>query len=161
MTREERLAYFREYNKNRPKTRRPNHEERIAINREKRQANPEYWRKVSNDAYHRNKDKNMPCYSKENKIWWAARKRATAKELPFDLERSDVVITDTCPCCGDPMVRPSLDQVRPAEGYTKNNVAVICFDCNVIKSYGTAERHRRIADWMDSFNESREAESPD
>ncbi len=150
---QDRKEYFKKYNKSRPKVRRPNHEERVAKFREKRQANPDFWRKYSNEAYHRNKNNERPSNKIEYKLWWNARKRATRKNLPFDIEKEDIIIADNCPCCGDPMTRPSLDQVNPGAGYTKNNIAIICYDCNVIKSYGTSKRHRQIADFMDNFNE--------
>lgn len=47
------------------------------------------------------------------------------------------------------MIKPSLDKIIPEKGYTKGNVAVICYRCNVIKSFGTAEEHRRIAEFIE------------
>lgn len=145
----DRREYFKQYNKTRPKTRRPNHEERVAAFKEKRKENPEYWRQYSNERYHANKNNDRPSNTKTYKMWWAARKRATSRGLAFDIERSDVVIPEICPICEEPMERPSLDRVDSSKGYLKSNIAVICTSCNTVKSFGTAELHRKIADWMD------------
>ncbi len=154
----DRQEYYRQYNAKRKEKmadydrNRPDRKERVAKFKEKRQANPEFWREYSNMNYHKNKNNDRPCNTKEYKMWWAAKKRANAKDIPFDIERSDVIITDDCPCCLQPMIRPSLDKVKPDKGYTKGNVVVICYDCNVIKSFGDADRHRQIADFIDKFN---------
>ena len=44
---------------------------------------------------------------------------------------------------------PSIDRIRPSLGYTKGNVAVISHRINTIKSFGTADEHRMIADYLD------------
>lgn len=143
----DRSNYMREYD-----AARPNKQERVAAFKTKRHENPEFWREYSNANYHKNNNNERPSNTREYKMWWAARKRANAKDIPFDIERSDVIIPEVCPCCQEQMVRPSLDKVKPELGYVKGNVAVICCDCNVIKSFGTSQRHRQIADWMDNFS---------
>ena len=52
---------------------------------------------------------------------------------------------------------PSLDRVVPSLGYIPSNVAVISHLANRIKNTGTAEQHRRIADWMDAQSEAANA----
>jgi hypothetical protein len=44
---------------------------------------------------------------------------------------------------------PSIDQIIPKNGYIIGNVALICNKCNRIKSNGTIEDHRNIANWME------------
>lgn len=143
-SRNDRTEYLKQYDQNRP-----NRVERNEQMKARRAANPEKYSKIQRESYERTKNNDRPSNKKEYKLWWNARKRATSKGLPFDLERSDVVIPAECPCCKTAMYRPSLDQINPNQGYTKKNVAVICLECNVIKSFGTAKRHRQIADWMD------------
>lgn len=144
-----RKEYYKEYDKNRT-----NKKERAEKFNEFRHQNPEYWRQYSNEAYHRNKNNDRPSNKKEYKLWWSAKKRATAKNIPFDIEREDIEITETCPCCNSVMERPSLDRINPSQGYTKGNIKVICVPCNTIKSYGDADYHRMIADYIDKFSSS-------
>jgi len=86
-----------------------------------------------------------------------ARKRAKDKNLDFDLEISDLHVPVSCPVLGIPLSpgvgkshdgSPSIDRIDPTKGYTKRNTAVISHRANAIKSYGTAEEHRKIADWL-------------
>ena len=118
--------------------------------------NPERARELSNQSYHRNKNNDRPSNKANYKMWWSARKRATAQNIIFTLEREDISIPELCPVfgvkleVGHPQHAPSLDRIKPELGYTKDNIAVICRMANTIKSFGTAEQHRVIADWMDT-----------
>ena len=53
---------------------------------------------------------------------------------------------------------PSLDRFIPELGYVKDNVAVISWLANRLKSNGTAEQIRKIADWMDAETARRAAQ---
>lgn len=79
----------------------------------------------------------------------AARYRAKARNLPFDLTYTDIHIPPNCPCCGTKLIcisdrldttghprhdSPSLDRIVPALGYIPSNVAVLCMRCNILKS---------------------------
>jgi hypothetical protein len=91
-----------------------------------------------------------------------AKARARRKQLPFSITRSDVVIAERCPCCGQIMgadieIRgsgnsdpksPSLDRIRPGLGYVPGNVAVICWRCNQTKGSATEEELRTVANWL-------------
>lgn len=86
--------------------------------------------------------------------------RATAEGLEFNLELSDLVIPTHCPALGIPLkvgqgrqadASPSLDRIDPAKGYIKGNVVVISFLANRIKSNGTAQQVRQVADWMETL----------
>jgi hypothetical protein len=97
---------------------------------------------------------------RESVLYEQARHRASAKNIPFDIELSDIVIPDFCPILGVPISletgkgrtgnSPSIDRIRPELGYTKGNIAIISDRANTVKSFGTADQHRRIADWMDA-----------
>ena len=89
----------------------------------------------------------------------AARARAKKVGVPFSITREHITIPEYCPILGIKLERgpvqerhnsPSLDRVRPELGYIPGNVAVISYLANRIKSTGTADEHRRIADWMDA-----------
>lgn len=79
----------------------------------------------------------------------AARYRAKARGLPFDLTYTDIIIPSHCPCCAIKLVSiadrpaptgrphddsPSLDRIVPILGYIPSNVAVLCMRCNILKS---------------------------
>ena len=89
----------------------------------------------------------------------SARVRAKKKGLPFNLEAQDLTIPEFCPVLGIKMERgpiaerdssPSLDRLVPELGYALDNVSVISHRANRIKNNGTADEHRRIADWIDA-----------
>lgn len=97
-----------------------------------------------------------------------ARYRAKRAGIPFAITARYMrsLWTEFCPVLGlrlayegDGRVgpkdaSPSVDRVIPELGYVPGNVVVISNRANVIKSFGTAEEHRLIADWMDEHNES-------
>ena len=83
----------------------------------------------------------------------SARHRAKAKNLGFNLKKSDIVIPDNCPVCNVKLIiaqgqkafySPSLDRIIPKFGYIINNVIVICSRCNDIKSDATPHELLRI-----------------
>lgn len=104
---------------------------------------------------------NLPAMLLEN-----AQRRAKRAGLPFELSVADVVIPDACPVLGIPLVvgnkrrhdnSPTIDRVVPEKGYVPGNVAVISWRANRIKNNGTAEEHRRIAAYIESFQKSLDA----
>lgn len=85
--------------------------------------------------------------------------RARCKELghSFNLTKEDILIPTHCPILGikldwnDRNSKPSVDRVIPSLGYVKGNICIISMKANTLKSDGTAEQHRAIADYIDSF----------
>lgn len=87
-----------------------------------------------------------------------AEKRSQQHGLPFNLELSDIIIPEVCPIFGIPLIAavggvrtdnsPTLDRIDNTKGYVKGNIAVISWGANRLKNNGTAEQHRKIADWM-------------
>lgn len=67
-----------------------------------------------------------------------------------------------CECCGKAFVwdrehllksnrspdAPTIDQIRPGKGYSKDNIGVICINCNLLKSYNTLDSLRTIMDYI-------------
>lgn len=85
--------------------------------------------------------------------------RAARKGLVFDLVIDDIMPLPThCPVFGtelsvgngqqDPNAY-SLDRIDNSKGYVADNVRVISYLANRLKNDGTADQHRRIADWME------------
>ena len=89
-----------------------------------------------------------------------AQTRARALGVPFNLKISDIVVPDTCPVFGLKLEKnkdrqrdnsPTLDRTVPELGYVVGNVKVISYKANCIKSFGTAEEHRAVANYMDAL----------
>lgn len=92
------------------------------------------------------------------KVLRKCRQRALEQCVPFCLTESDLVLPKVCPVLGIAVRHangrpedhsPSVDRLVPDLGYVPGNIAVISNRANTIKNSGTAEEHRRIADWMD------------
>lgn len=82
-----------------------------------------------------------------------ARERAARLGLPFNLHRRDVVVPPVCPVLGVPLAAgserssgsPSLDRIRPAQGYVRGNVRVISDRANRLKGACTQEQAKERA----------------
>lgn len=79
----------------------------------------------------------------------AAKRRASVKEIEFDIEISDIDIPEFCPILGlkldffngkeDKDTSPSLDRKDNSKGYIKSNVRIISHRANRLKSNATIE----------------------
>jgi hypothetical protein len=90
-------------------------------------------------------------------LYKRAKARATARKQEFTIEESDCTIPQKCPVFDEPFIpddpdwAPSLDRLDSSKGYIKGNVAVVSRKANLIKNYGTATDHDKIAKWMFSL----------
>lgn len=125
-----------------------NRDEICAKLRERRAENPEFYRTKSRTWYKRNAPKVLLN---------SARARARKLKLHFALDEKDIVIPTHCPVLGIPILRgakfsspnsPTLDRVDPKGFYVPNNVRVISWRANRLKSNGTAEEFERIAAYI-------------
>ena len=97
----------------------------------------------------------------------AAKSRAEARGLPFDSDLEEVLggrPPFTCACCGRAFDyspgrgqggkdrSPSLDRIVPSLGYVKDNVKVICWRCNRMKSDASAEELRKILAYVEKHS---------
>ena len=102
-------------------------------------------------------------YMREHKynlyLWRIVRERARKLQLPFTIEPSDVIIPEVCPVLGIKLLpcgkrlndsSPTLDKINNELGYIKGNVSVISWKANRLKSDGTAEDHKRIANYIEN-----------
>jgi hypothetical protein len=87
-------------------------------------------------------------------MWCDAKKRAEAKNIPFNITPQDIVIPKICPLLrirlfpskGQPgRNSPSLDRIKPARGYVKGNIRVISYKANSMKSDSTLKEFERLA----------------
>ena len=110
------------------------------------------------------------CANSKNQAWISenrerylvnsAKNRAKKKNIYFELKPSDIVIPDVCPVLGIPIgIRStgkqgfsddsaSLDRFDNNKGYVKDNVFVISWKANNIKSDGTYEEIMKVAEWV-------------
>ena len=92
----------------------------------------------------------------EQRIYSAAKARATRRGLPFNLELSDIKIPSHCPILGIPLVSvvgcgmgsikarnnsPSIDRIDNTKGYVKGNVIIISMRANNLKVTGRLKRY--------------------
>ena len=128
-----------------------------------REANPEKVKEQRRQRYAKNGEKIREAatqWARDNprqKMLTAAKGSAARSNLPFNIEFNDIVIPSVCPVLGIPLFftdgkrtdnTPSLDKIVPELGYVKGNVLVISWKANKLKSNGTAEEHRLIAEYI-------------
>lgn len=84
-----------------------------------------------------------------------AKRRARKKGLEHTITHVDIVIPSHCPLLGIPLIKnqgtggndnsPSLDRIDSTKGYTPDNIWVISYKANTIKSNATLEELEHIA----------------
>lgn len=92
------------------------------------------------------RNRKLPEERKNNdqryKMFHNAQHRAKKKGIPFTITIDDIIIPETCPLLGIPLVstndkrdprNPSLDQKVPGKGYTPDNIWVISSRANALK----------------------------
>lgn len=110
------------------------------------------------ESYQRNKEarrtavKGVSRNNWEGKLWRSARDRSKDLGQTLSLTPADIIIPETCPIMGVPLYRgnhpeyfpghpntASLDRRDSSKGYTKDNVWVISWLANRMKSDATEE----------------------
>lgn len=99
------------------------------------------------------RSKNPKAYILQN-----AKSRAKKKGFDFNLTVDDFEIPDFCPVLGIPLElvwgegtkdnKPSLDRIDPNKGYTKDNVQVISWRANNLKSNGTLDEFILLVEFL-------------
>ena len=115
--------------------------------------------------YDKNKEKWKDYATKyrstdKGKIKWlynGLKGRAKAKGLEFDLTIEDIIIPDVCPVLGIPIKQdtyanrensPSIDRFDNNRGYTKDNIRIISYRANRLKSDSTIEEMEKLIVYM-------------
>lgn len=102
--------------------------------------------------------------SKDFKLLWR-QLRASAKErgIPFDLKPTDIDdigIPITCPALGIPLTfnrgsvqdnSISFDRIDSTKGYTRDNLIVVSYRVNKLKSDASLDEMRRMVEYYDSL----------
>lgn len=108
--------------------------------RDKLLANARY---AKNPEKRRAEKRNYMLANPEKHMMYSCRGRAKRRNIPFNLELSDIIIPDTCPILGitfvrgvkgDYMYSPSLDRIDNSKGYIKGNIQVISSLANTMKN---------------------------
>jgi len=92
-----------------------------------------------------------------------SKKRAKQKNIQHDITLEDIHIPDICPILGIKLEKncggktasynsPSLDRRDPNGGYTKDNISVISFRANTLKSNATIEELKKVIDALERMN---------
>jgi hypothetical protein len=94
------------------------------------------------------------------RLLYAARRRAKAEGLTFDLVVNDIVIPEVCPVLGIKLFQgtkekkdnaPTIDRFLPVLGYTKRNIRVISWRANVLKKNATVEEMKKVLRYMEGI----------
>lgn len=119
--------------------------------------------KNSKDYYEANKKeilakrKRSKRKNKEAVLWRSARERSIKHGLSFTIKVEDIVIPATCPILKIPLFvqggkvgpnSPSLDRIIPDSGYIPENIQVISYLANTMKSNATPEQLLNFAKWV-------------
>jgi len=108
----------------------------------------------------RNKDraiKRQLELSPEFKLWKAAKGRAKKTGKEFNIDISDVIIPEICPVLGIIIIpgigsrndnSPSIDRFNNARGYTKDNIRIISFRANRLKSDANTNEIEQLLKYM-------------
>jgi hypothetical protein len=132
--------------------------------RARRAKDPEKTKVLVRAWFEKNPDKMRAYYLKNlpQKLLRAARSRAAKRELPFDIDLSDVVIPETCPVLGIKITpgglgeglassSPTLDRIVNEKGYTKGNVIVVSWRANRLKNDATVAEMRAILKFYEAL----------
>ena len=137
----------------------PKTEKEKEATRKWKRDNPGYWK-----AYKANKpEERSKRYAKwalenpEQTLLKSAKARAKKRGIEFAIDLADIIIPDNCPIFGMPLAKkagersdcsPSLDRIDPAKGYVKENVWVISWRANHLKSNASLdELETLVAAW--------------
>lgn len=123
---------------------------KASIERAKKSQNKDRQR---TNAYKRDLMRRNPV----NYMYGAIKSKCKKYDIPFDLEKSDIVIPKFCPVLGIEMhisdenasgSSPSVDRIDPCKGYVKNNIHIISHKANTIKSNASLEELQKVVDFL-------------
>jgi len=110
--------------------------------------------------YHKLKESDPVVY-----MLRGARSRAKKRNLLFNLEKEDIVIPQYCPALGLKLQfntggfkdnSPSLDRIDNNKGYIKENIQVLSYKANAMKSSATFEEIEKLYFYMKACNDEME-----
>ena len=99
-------------------------------------------------------------YSAQRQKFFRKKQNALRTGWTWDIDFGDLAWPTHCPILGIELdyfleIRaensPSFDQIDAGKGYITGNVQVISWRANRIKNNGTADEHRKIAEYLDKL----------
>lgn len=110
------------------------------------------------------KTKRTAYWQYRKHVHWARLKlpelrcRARALGVPFDLVATDLVLPDTCPVFGTPIVvggprndAPSVDRIFPSLGYVKGNIVIVSNRANTLKNNMSIAEMKRLYEFYSTY----------
>lgn len=101
----------------------------------------------------------VACY-KRSILLYGAFARSKSKNLEFSLVLLDIVIPKFCPVLGIPLRygigkaidnSPTIDRIDNSKGYTKENIVIISYRANRIKSNATIKELEQISNFYKKY----------
>ncbi len=113
-----------------------------------RRKDPEKYRTFSRESYHRTKEANTI-----KRLFKYAKARAIKKNIPFNIELSDIILPEVCPILNvrfsnEQKYSYSIDRIKPELGYVKGNIQVVSQLANAMKWSSTREERIAFANWV-------------
>lgn len=110
------------------------------------------------ETYKRYKDKDRIKF-----MFLSTQRRARQKQIDFNLVLEDIVIPETCPVLGIPLLfgdkisdnTPTIDRIVNTEGYTKENSVVISWRANTLKKDASISEIQQISKFYTHIVEER------
>jgi hypothetical protein len=107
----------------------------------------------------------IPVYKKDiKKIWLGLKQSASKRNIHFDLtidELNNFTFPITCPIFGMPLVYNrdcpkdnsySIDRIDSTKGYTIDNIVVISYKANRIKTDATLDELKQIVSFYENLS---------
>lgn len=107
----------------------------------------------------RAREKQRLVTNPESYLFYSAKMRAKKRGIPFTLVLDDIIIPSHCPVFGSPLTRgdgkfrtnsPSIDRIDNNKGYTKDNIIVVSFRANNLKSDASLDELRRLVAYYET-----------
>ena len=128
-------------------------------NKEKYNKRSKEWWALNREEFSKKKREKRDQDPRQDLVY-AAKHRAKTKGFDFDISKDDIVIPDICPILGTEISRrntkqsrssPSIDRIDSTKGYTKDNIQVISWQANTMKSNASKEELLAFAKWVLDF----------
>lgn len=108
--------------------------------------------------------KNRYVNNLEKVLYDSARRRAKERNVPFDIEISDIIIPKKCPIFGfafeigtkNKQKSASVDRIIPNKGYVKGNIIVVSLKANTMKSNATIDEIKKLYEFYKKIIKNKE-----
>jgi hypothetical protein len=106
---------------------------------------------------HANNEISRRNRNKAKALWSFAKRRAKLKGIEFSITPEDIIVPNLCPIFGIELnfgtkieweSSPSLDRINPNLGYIKDNIKVISWKANRLKTNASVEELEKIIKYM-------------